>query len=384
MSSSHPAAKNNPLLPYWSRTKGGGPFILKSPNNIHSAIHFLRSLPPTPSLENMVRRCQTCHRFVTGAPDSSLDHGGVPSGSACSLDHHPSPCNSEDLHGQPCTHYEGAQGQYGASRSADNSLDAVSLQQRIEQLEREREEESRRADLLQMANNNLRDSQARLHQTNLQLSSNPVVSSPATTMVTATTTSVTTAPRMGIGYSTGWAGLVSSVPTLSSIPPTLAGAAANHVVSNRQQVGVGHQTIPGYSGQTIPELRSDPQVNAVAQQVMSMLMREIPALAPAPTATSMARPMVPPVAPPVAPAPAPTSVSTSAGGPFQQLFGGFQQQQPVVDPGQQRLDLLQRQLDELRLQQQNQQPPHYNFAPAQFRTSTSSISRTSSSTGSRR
>ena len=95
-------------------------------------------------------------------------------------------------------------------------------------------------------------------------------------------------------------------------------------------------------------MRVDPQVNAVAQQVMSLLMREIPALAQAPSAAPTTVPPTRPTAPPMAT----TSAMFPTAPTSHPLLGVLGQQQPAVpDPGQQRLDFLQHQLDELRLQQ---------------------------------
>ena len=155
---------------------------------------------------------------------------------------------------------------------------------------------------------------------------------------------------MGTGYSTAWPGMVSG------IPPNLAGAVSSHVVNNAPRVSEIPRNIPGYTGPTIPDLRTDPQVNNLAQQVMSVLLREIPALAPA-----LSGPVAPPTGPTMAPATAPPPAAHTS------MFGvpGQQQHHPV-DPGQHRLDLLQQQLDELRLQQYpGQQVLGYQQFPGQ-------------------
>ena len=169
-------------------------------------------------------------------------------------------------------------------------------------------------------------------------------------MTTTTTTTAMTAPRMGIGYSTGWSGVVSS------LPPNIAGAVASHVTNNAPRAADVPRSIAGYSGPTIPDLRTDPHVNNLANQVMAVLLREIPALAPAPSG-----PPAPPVGPTTAPtmAPPPAAHTPMFGGPGQQQHRG-------VDPGQHRLDLLQQQLDELRLQQLTaQQVPSHQVSSYQ-------------------
>ena len=99
---------------------------------------------------------------------------------------------------------------------------------------------------------------------------------------------------------------------------------------------------------------------------MSVLLREIPALAPVPSGP--VAPPTGPVVPPTGPAMAPTTAPPSAA--HRPMFGvpGQQLQHHAVDPGQHRLDLLQQQLDELRLQQlpptqqvPSQQVPGYQF-----------------------
>ena len=100
------AVRNNPLLPIWSSVPGQGRHRLQSPNTRAAAIRFLRSLPPTPGI-TMVRRCKTCHRYSTGAPHPDVDHSGSGTGPACSLPHHPDPCDWEDDRGRPCQFQHG-------------------------------------------------------------------------------------------------------------------------------------------------------------------------------------------------------------------------------------------------------------------------------------
>ena len=188
--------KNNPLLPIWSCVPGEGRHTLQSPNNLSSAIRFLRSLPSTPRLT--MRRCARCHRYSTGAPSPDVDHGGSGTGASCNLAHYPAPCDWTDERGRACQYLpdqvrnvEGLHEDLGAGGGMDPSL-AAALQQ-LEQLRKEKEEETRRAEMLHQANVNLRQTQDRLQQ----LQSQHPVSSPVVTMTTRTTTTVSTAPMMG-------------------------------------------------------------------------------------------------------------------------------------------------------------------------------------------
>ena len=144
------ACKNNPFLPHWCSIPGQGPYVLKSPNNIESAIHFLRSLPTTPRLR-MVRRCKKCHRFTTGAPHPDLDHATSGTGAACTLPHHPTPCDWADEKGEVCQHYLTD----NSHEEAGNSV--FDLRQQIEQLQREKEEEIRMRNLAEQAGQRLRE-----------------------------------------------------------------------------------------------------------------------------------------------------------------------------------------------------------------------------------
>ena len=142
MASSSSCLKNNPLLPYWSSKSGPGPHVLKSPNNLRQAYHILKSLPATPTLRRMVRRCGKCHRYTTGSPSPDLDHQGSNGGSVCTLDHHPSPCDWTDQQDRPCHFSQDlhvSQGEHGAGGPSnqpqvDQRLAALQLQ--VDQLQK--------------------------------------------------------------------------------------------------------------------------------------------------------------------------------------------------------------------------------------------------------
>ena len=93
---------------------------------------------------------------------------------------------------------------------------------------------------------------------------------------------------------------------MSSLPSSLASAANRHAVRNTVDVVNPPHTLAGYSGPTMPELRHDPNANALAQRAMSILLCEIPALAAAPSVSSVPAPASrPPPAPIPHPRPAP-------------------------------------------------------------------------------
>ena len=80
-----------------------------------------------------------------------------------------------------------------------------------------------------------------------------------------------------MGFSTSF-----GVPTPSLAGgsfPSISAAASNLAHANVVPQSMPH-VIPGYSGPTVPDLRANPQVNSVAQQVLGYLFQEIPALAP--------------------------------------------------------------------------------------------------------
>ena len=84
---------------------------------------------------------------------------------------------------------------------------------------------------------------------------------------------------MGVGYSSSFGTVSPSTSIGRTVPEHLLGAANNLSLVNSAPP-FPQQTISGYSGPTIPQMRSDPSVDAFAQQVMGLLMRQIPALAP--------------------------------------------------------------------------------------------------------
>ena len=122
--------------------------------------------------------------------------------------------------------------------------------------------------------------------------------------------------------------------------------------------GVTPNSISGYTGPTLPELRRDPEASALAQRALSILMQEIPALAPAPSAVSQP---VPGVLPATGPGLLPPHLGRPQLHPAPAVYpslGDVLPPQPSrVDPNQARLDLLQQQLDQLRLQQHQDQLP---------------------------
>ena len=111
----------------------------------------------------MVRRCSSCHNFVT-------EHHGVPSGPECTLQHHPEPCDWEDDR-RPnvvCTHYDqdthevNGEGDVIVHEQAEPTDPGAALQllkSCLAQLEREKEDQARRANQLMIANKNLLTSQ---------------------------------------------------------------------------------------------------------------------------------------------------------------------------------------------------------------------------------
>ena len=126
--------------------RGKGDYSVKLPVSLASAKSYLEKLSLTPL--SMVRLCPTCHRFITGAPEPSLDHSEGASGHLCVLPHHPPPCPGTDRHGNPC--------QIDENRvpvsdddvpvttpggSIGQQLDVRLLQQQLETVQRERDEE---------------------------------------------------------------------------------------------------------------------------------------------------------------------------------------------------------------------------------------------------
>ena len=164
MSTSHKLARNNPHLPFWCPIPGRGYYHLIYPHTLRAAKLYLKSLSQSIV---MVRQCSECHRFITGAPNPDVDHNApAPGRGACTLSHHPPPCPFVSEHGVPCTHSYTSEDLIIPSAIAghinpsfDSSDGDLTLVQQLEQLRREKAEETRPANTLQLANSNLRDSQ---------------------------------------------------------------------------------------------------------------------------------------------------------------------------------------------------------------------------------
>ena len=185
MVKTHPLCRNNPFIPYRARP-GQGHCVLEYPENLVTAREIILSI----ASEIMGRQCISCHRFITSPPRPELGHGDAPSGPECSLPHHPSPCPWVGPRGQPCPYISPPAVQQtppvsappisvSSSASVTSTVTTTEtpsgdnlLLQELQQLRREKEEEARRVEMLELVNSNLRDSQARLSQ-QLQQQSQP-------------------------------------------------------------------------------------------------------------------------------------------------------------------------------------------------------------------
>ena len=257
MSNSHRLVRNNPYLPYCCPVPGRGYYYLQYPHTLRAAKVLLNSLS-SPVPEVIMRQCQVCHRFITGANSPDVDHHACPPGRGnCDLPHHPQPCPFVDDRGAPCDHVPLSPTPPHTSASESRSEERTLLQQ-IETLRREKEEEATRSNRLLLANINLRENQEKLHQENNQLR----LVSPSTSSFTPTTTTTTSSssssslsrPSMGVGYSNSFG---ASIPSTAggSIPGSIASAAQSLAGLNAppQQAP---RTISGYGGPTIPQLRT--------------------------------------------------------------------------------------------------------------------------------
>ena len=415
MSATHHLVRNNALLPYSCNIPGKGLYLLQYPHSLDKAKQIILELLSSSSQK--MCQCVTCHWFITGAPDPSCDHTEGASGPLCVLPHHPPPCPRVDKHGNPCTYHAIAESAAaalaahvpdsapGPGSSHGTPEDVTLLRQQLEDLQRERDEEKRRAEMLQVANSNLQDSHQRLSR---QIAfDRPSISFPAmpattsfTTFPTTTTTSLNVAPRTGIGYSSSIytqrtapyssahtpSHTSASVSLLTGFLPShphphvsatgpggggvllssLAGAASSHVLRNSVSAGETPHSVDGSTGPTIPQLRGDPEASDMAQRVMGLLLREIPALASLPSAPAQSAPTPPATSaarlPPMAASyPPPVSVYCPLSSSQDLLGGAFPSHH--VDPRHSRLDLLQQQLDEIRLQVEAPKPQDRGSAP---------------------
>ena len=219
-------------------------------------------------------QCTQCHRYLTGSPSLEVGHQGAPGDSVCTLQHHPRPCPWIGEDGTPCPFYPSEDDSHVLGDN-DTGDDVAQLRQQLQELENQREEERRRAELLELANTNLTQAQQRLQQENLSLRGNSLGSLSSLSTTTITTPSFT--PRMGTGYSASFSSPLTTSVMSSSVPHSVPAAVSALVAANSMPASQP-ALIYGYSGPTIPKLRSEPQVNAMASQYLSAIQREIPAL----------------------------------------------------------------------------------------------------------
>ena len=136
-------------------------------------------------------------------------------------------------------------------------------------MRKEKADDQMRYNLMDAANKQLRENQLRLREINQGLQVPQLVSTATTTTTTVTT--MTTRPMMGTGYSVG-------------LPPTIQSAATLFSSHNVPRCSSQVQSIQGYSGPSVPDLRKDKEVSSIAEQVMARIYQVIPALAPVPSA----------------------------------------------------------------------------------------------------
>ena len=175
--------------------------------------------------------------------------------------------------------------------------------------------------------------QSQLQYENLQLQGISLTSA------TSTTTTYS-GPRLVTGFSSSdVVSSLSSGVSGGSLPPSIPAAASSLMAANTPSSSVP-SSIPGYTGPTIPDLRTDGHANSLASQVFSIILREIPALAAAPSSQQSSGPPAS-VPPPVhsqalrgsAPFPAPPPpphYPPSAG--LYSGAGAHQQRAPAVHP----------------------------------------------------
>ena len=345
MPKTHRLCRNNPLIPFAARP-GSEPCVLVYPSDLSTAKHILLSISKT-----MVRQCATCHRFITGAPSPELGHEDGIAGPNCVLPHHPLPCPWVDRNGQPCSQLQLPSVLPLATQAASHTSTSSEAQggapggdqtvlQQLEAMRREKEEQARRLEQLSIANANLRSNQSILSQ---ELSKHSGIT-PSSIFFTSTTTTTTFSsfsgrPLMGTGYSTSFGmstsssgvsvagNLASSVGPMarpSGYGANLASAAsALSQMNAHSQASSLPQTLQGYGGPTIPDLRNNAEVSDITQQVLQNILHLVPALAPqmsavpgsaGPVSAQLQPPLAAVTVPPssVMPPPAPVFSSVSA------------------------------------------------------------------------
>ena len=114
-------------------------------------------------MPNRQTQCGSCHRYLTRAPHPDVDHQGAPHGSLCTLEHHPPPCAWVDENGVGCAHHLQVLHEPPPVSEPEVARDEVALlREQMAQLQAERDEERRRAELLHITNSNLMNTQSRL------------------------------------------------------------------------------------------------------------------------------------------------------------------------------------------------------------------------------
>ena len=205
-----------------------------------------------------IRRCTTCHKYIDGSPDPSLEHVGK-YGPECTSDHHPDPCDHTGRDGD-CQFYAGL--------NKGEQLTSAQLQAR---------DQVRQAEMDRMASELvvLKQNQIGMDRmsTDIQELKSMIMglrppppqggslAPPSSSSVVSP--QVTPVPIM--------AGAVGGNPQ----PSSLLSNVQKHIELNTVSPP-SSQPRGDYSGPLMPDLRKDGSVTQVAQEVLAFLEQNIP------------------------------------------------------------------------------------------------------------
>ena len=267
----HVRSRTDPPTPYRSSR-----FISETDPNILDFAVLTARLTAMP-----VVRCNKCHRYMEGAPDTSVGHDGSSGDARCVLDHLPDPCDYVDKRGKKCTEYGDSDPDFippendrgarlkdttdepGAHASAsDGAAEIAALSAKNVTME---------ANLQQMQNNfgKLSNDMATMMKMMAEMGKtnpNPKASLSDGVLADGVTSLPIHAPP------------VSSQSSPAVTSALLSGRVENLIISNSSSDNIS-PSIAGYTGSTIPELRKDKDLAAlVRNEVQRLIADQIPAL----------------------------------------------------------------------------------------------------------
>ena len=241
-------------------------------------------------------RCNKCHRYLEGAPDPSLDHEESPGDARCTLEHHPNPCDYKSNKYGDCTAYS----------TGTIPKDAVAAQHNITEADLAKKFDA--LDSLTAKSGVMEGNLAKVEGSIGQLSSEMAVvikmlgdlskSGPSPTASLAdnfqsetpqnTTTQAAASHLPQTASISGQSGLQSEAAAypMGNLDHATISSYANDLVSNNLPKESPKIQVPGYTGQTLPEMRKDQALSDLVRSELHNILSSMPSLQKAPDANT--------------------------------------------------------------------------------------------------